>query len=107
MREHSPTPWRKIAGSIVGADNDPICHMAQVHPGVRGDERQIPAVDAEFITRACNAHDEMLTALKGLVGALTQAYGPMSDEVADRVGELAAKPWRASLAAIAKAEGRS
>ena len=61
--KHSPLPWRKVGESILGSDNDPICHMTRCFPSVSPNDRKMPAKDAEFILKAANAHDEMLSAL--------------------------------------------
>ncbi len=56
--------------------------------------------DAAFIVRACNAHDDMLAALRSIAGTLDLESFPTKGCMENRLGSLA-------RAAIAKAEGRS
>lgn len=59
--------------------------------------------DAAFIVRACNAHDELLIAVKGLL----DAYVPKANETAAKEGEASLhSAVREARAAIAHAEGR-
>jgi hypothetical protein len=85
MSKHTPGPWRAFANG--GDDTDPrkliICakggfdndwHMiAQADYGFPNDGD--PEANAAFIVRACNAHDDMLAALKAFHAFATEAPG--------------------------------
>ena len=67
MSRISPLPWKMENGCIVTAENDvlPVCGIAQTHGDVpKGD---VSRGNAEFIVRAVNCHEELLTALKNLM----------------------------------------
>jgi hypothetical protein len=66
------------------------------HEDHRWDEKA--RANAAFIVRACNAHDDLVKALRGVLTAPTMNFAP-----ADSAEELA--PWlRAAWDALAKAE---
>lgn len=70
--EHTPTPWRwatkddgpLMDGKLLGLDNQPIATWTAFHGSKHN-------TNAEFIVRACNSFDDLLAALKGLVGLIT------------------------------------
>lgn len=113
-QKHSPLPWRvgKADGQELSIDaptGDPTLGyakwdgLAAVY-GCDADPesgRLVMRANAEFIVRACNSHDELLAALKGL-----------HDDIAEyaRINNLGGfdNHWmKAARAAIAKAEGHS
>lgn len=66
---HAPTPW-KASGKIIKGNT---CRDSSKVTIARVDSRGkfVPGCDeanAEFIVRACNAHDDLLEALKALYG---------------------------------------
>ena len=99
MSKHTPTPWEKCeAGDYSDYDGDSIillgddisCRVAAVF----GADEKAEA-NAEFIVRAVNAHDALVTALKLLVrNGQKQGW---TDKYQDDMN--------AALAAISKAEG--
>jgi hypothetical protein len=96
MSAHTPTPWQvegsiyeHMAAGIRGGSNRAI---AQVWKGPRGH------ANAEFIVRACNAHDDLVAALKAIVDHNEASY---SSEF-----ELFATHVREAKKALAKAEGK-
>jgi hypothetical protein len=116
MSEHTPTPWavRHFAGDHGratieqdrGEDNTqpfhPICEIYSL--GTGGVPSPESAANAEFITRACNAHADLVEALRGLLAAdlYADAEGLWSIEDSDTCsGE---KAVRAAHTAIAKAK---
>lgn len=66
MAEHTPTPWKASGNGI--------------HKGIRcvattdyidrrsGEEFKEACANAEFIVRACNAHDDLLAACEAICG---------------------------------------
>jgi hypothetical protein len=68
------------------------------------------AADAEFIVRACNAHDELLAALKKLSVEVSGLLGTIEREMREAAGNtnmaVLTQRWQEARAAIAKAEGR-
>jgi hypothetical protein len=71
---HTPTPWQYdedalhvfVNGSGVEGDGAVIC---EVWPGFGSGESKEREANAAFIVRACNAHDDLVAALRGLVNA--------------------------------------
>lgn len=111
MSAHTPTPWTferpnkdsedaGWQGAIKGPGGVEVCSFGdstQYYPteGCPPDE-----VDGEFMIRAVNAHDDLLSALTAAAHALrSYQYGNGAPDLA---GAVAA----AAEAAIAKAEGR-
>jgi hypothetical protein len=101
---HSPLPW-----SVCGTTLSPLYASVVTADGVEfmhDDDTLMSKADAEFIVRACNAHDELLAALKAVV----DMFGPWHDDdcPADDTCDCSSKPIHDAInAAIAKAEGRS
>jgi hypothetical protein len=102
---HTATPWnlRKDGQSYNGQSIEAACmgngyyagiaHTTQrdPHPTLGGGIDQVTAeANAAFIVRACNAHDDLVNALKGLIRA-GHALAPSSHE------------WNAAHDALAKA----
>ena len=111
---HSPLPWTLAASCRRGnkiqcSDPDGAdwpWDVATCH--VEAPVDRTGKANAAFIVRACNAHYQMLEALKAIDGVLSQAYGDVSDPaVQHSVGELGAGPWIAVRAAIAAAEAEA
>lgn len=75
--KHTPTPWhinhdRNEQPNIYGPTND---DWVAVCPHQCVQQLQVIAnANAEFIVRACNAHDELLEALKSASAAACDAY---------------------------------
>jgi hypothetical protein len=108
--QHTPSPWRVVRNYhdriyIVGPRNDGkstisdrICSVQQPRAGGGG--------NADFIVRACNAHEELLAALKALTDPpYPDGFchkGICSEEKCTRCSRHAR-----ARAAIAKAEGQS
>ena len=65
MSKHTPVPWRAVPTSVKGSGTslmDVVSDGAEFSPSHVASE--ILPEDAEFIVRACNAHDELLEALE-------------------------------------------
>lgn len=83
--KHTPTPWRFGSEGVGILDYTKKCAESEVAIcGGRydltlavmiGDEVPEQAENAEFIVRACNAHDELAAACAGAAEFL-RAYGP-------------------------------
>jgi hypothetical protein len=103
---HTPGPW-KVDPST--AFNEALISARGVEIGLlycsdgADDETELPGIaNAEFIVRACNAHDELVAALQ-MVQRVVEWDGslPRPDDVPDAYAmETQIK------AALAKAEGR-
>lgn len=104
--KHTPLPWRTASALVMGQ------HSRAIVSALKGqvDIYNAPLTNetlanAEFIVRACNAHDELVAALKALMnpnGHLQARSGgcvpgPECGEYADHC--------RAARAALAKARG--
>ena len=64
--KHTPTPWNYSSGMVWAGRGEEIA----VARAARDDEATSPCerdANAEFIVRACNAHDELLEALRSIV----------------------------------------
>lgn len=64
---HTPTPWyttKKFEITTISKENDMSRGMMIPHADVFGDNRE---EDAAFIVQACNAHEELVAALKDLL----------------------------------------
>ena len=110
--EHTPGQWviyddgrgpesSDIIMAHIDGDNFDICAMSTELPV---DERK---ANAEFIVRACNAHDDLLEALKTLLAYANDYSDAMAKEGkgAEQLGALADSVSVAGMAraAIAKA----
>lgn len=80
---HTPVPWLKY-GHLITADDNlkpgltvTICHMGTLSDNVKHDASEID-VNAKFIERACNSHEDLLAACKALLKVVS-AMGIESD----------------------------
>lgn len=72
---HTPTPWRwwtsnsflRLSSDVTGKDGDVLSAVTQ---GEDDPVLNISDADAEFIVRACNAHDELVTAADAMLAEL-------------------------------------
>ena len=104
MSGHTPLPWKVLHPgqphvAVVtekwdSADGTLICYPGR-HTGAVDGEVQ---ANAEFIVRACNAHEELLEALRGEIGVAS--VPDCTDSNCGTCSRCRSK------AAIAKAEGR-
>lgn len=91
--QHTPTPWRvgaKASQCVYGADESPIFMVDSMEEHTRAQEK----IDAAFIVRAVNSHEELLNALKDVCYAV------------NNWPESKAEVLKIAQSAIAKAEGR-
>lgn len=98
MSEHTPGPWRvrgrtKIRGTVLGMRYK-IADVCYPESGGEYERRETKA-NAEFIVRACNAHEELVAA----VDAAARYFE------ARNLGEPAHELQARLVAALAKAEG--
>ena len=106
MSAHSPLPWSidplsiGTPWAIDAANGDQVCQTDQLVGDGLGSPQRL--ANAEFIVRACNAHDELLAACKVAEDyVLHHLNAPMGTRLVQRKAAIAAL-----RAAIAKAEGR-
>ena len=92
MNKHTPTPW-KVDGNSDVFSGDPSKGTRKDIACIQSDNY---AEDAEFIVRACNAHDDLLEALERIVNL------PIGDQFMQR-----AKAFADARAVIAKARGEN
>lgn len=107
--KHTPTPWElninsryPIYSQHTREDVRHICSIVQ-NETTTAEEKD---ANLEFIVRACNAHDELVAALKECTEALQAELGlderykieAIQDEALERAEQL--------LKRLAKAEGR-
>lgn len=106
MTEHTKTPWvvdevrtqsgrafRIGSGEMLRAGKG-CCIIYDDHPGNPDNER---AANAAFIVRSCNAHDELVAALKPLVFSSPDIPPPGVD----------VEDWRAAVQAARAALSRA
>lgn len=100
--KHTPTPWKTEKNKDAYAGGTGILprkHSGH-YVGVMFRSNPNEANDAEFIVRACNAHEELLEATKNAVVFLEASMVTKpTDDVSMALSHL--------RAAIAKAEGQS
>ncbi len=65
--DHSPLPWRVDRSFVVGKNGESIADMLQWTDGG-------PA-NGEFITRACNSHDNLVESLRQLANEVAGMLG--------------------------------
>jgi hypothetical protein len=101
--EHTPIPWRlvKFAPMNVTAESKVVANCAcysdnTADPEALHDEL---LANAEFIVRACNSHDRLVEALKGLVECSPCQNGCAADDMTCAT--------RKAEAALAKAKGET
>jgi len=96
--QHSPTPWTCDDSEILDANG---VEVADTWWGDTGRERRV--ADAAFIARACNAHDELVSALQDFRDDLFNLKN--SDDLQHIRNWLGLAEGRFS-AVLAKAEGK-
>lgn len=101
--KHTQTPWRVTDGTTIKEDSRPISEDGVLIASACGysnsgffpsDEEGL--ANAEFIVRACNAHDELVAALQRFVAVYGDTFVPNKGEVG---------PYEQAMAAIANATG--
>lgn len=110
---HTPTPWRR------GKASDAIVADAPVRPFDDAEDvayyggylvaESVTVANQEFIVRACNAHDELVAALKRAVETIRafhgiDLHGPHIEEHAWTLYQQSPE-MKAINATLAKAEG--
>lgn len=71
--KHTPTPWTAEPSAahyeiLCGRGAESVPHATQVANVLMiGERREACRANADFIIRACNAHDELVAALRGLI----------------------------------------
>lgn len=112
MAEHTPTPWIYIPnerfrpGTVLiwtsrGPGYGAVAELSGPNP--YPDTVALHEANAEFIVRACNAHDDLLSAAKDLLEAI-RAEGCVG-WVFDEMRGMTARQAATLRAAIARAEG--
>lgn len=101
---HTQTPWVNRNGAI--ESDDGWIHIASVIAYFRENEA-VQAANADFIVRACNSHEQLVTALRNLIAA-TDAYSTMHAPDGDDAARMveyaeALNNARAALAAAGAA----
>jgi hypothetical protein len=112
--EHTPTPWdRKNTGTPTGNPGHLLfAGTRKIARLVELDEENY--ANAEFIIRACNAHDDLLTALRQTAQQLRDLHAAIANEdlddvFADDAIDMLSEGRRAldhADAAIAKSTGK-
>jgi hypothetical protein len=86
MSKHTPTPWHVRCNPDDHEENyiywKEGLKYRQVCENVRGKK------DAEFIVRACNAHDDLISALQKVK---SHCHNQMTDELMDIIDKALAK----------------
>ncbi|WP_442577841.1 hypothetical protein ACSBOB_20050 [Mesorhizobium sp. ASY16-5R] len=111
--KHTPTPWAVVENDgayMKQADNakyrieaqNPQEHVVALIVSDLPDDVLPAEANAAFIVRACNAHDQLVEALKQVMGWISN-WSPNFET--DEEWQTVAKPQ--ILAAIAKAEAQS
>lgn len=92
--KHTPTPWILSKGNFcIRVANGPVVCEASEHGNTWSNEQDW--ANLEFIARACNAHDELVTRLTIAV-----------EQMAAHPGLFDPTTMQVHRAALAKAEGR-
>ena len=108
--KHTPTPWKFISAKANQAAGAPVIHAIRSVDGrhtivdlgtLYTDEQK---ANAAFIVTACNAHAELLAALKGMLDMVR--FADQDDDGFACGISLEQSQIIAARAAIAKAEGR-
>lgn len=99
--KHTPTPWRAAGQQIIAEENGyRVAVVSSPDPRARGKERmedlEYCRGNTAFIVRACNSHEQLVTALQAL----------LPDAVGNHIGGPDTQARiDAARAAIAKATG--
>jgi hypothetical protein len=100
---HTSGPWEIAAGSpyrivrVVRSIRRADAVATHICDTANNKQTRTPEAEANarFIVRACNAHEELIAALKGLMRLFDRAYVAQPED----------EEYRAACAAIAKAKG--
>jgi len=100
---HTPTPWSRdeeADRTMITPEYDPCYYIGELWSDKKDPDGRYPGdgerlANADFIVKAVNSHDELLTALEGLMGLWDR------EDVADTWSE----DFERAQAAIAKAKG--
>lgn len=102
MTKHTPTPWNVNGGMRPGiktvyADSGSICEMtnSQAHSDAEQE------ANAAFIVRACNNHDELVSALENL----QKVFVERAEHANGKTWTYGATANLNALKALAKAKG--
>lgn len=98
MAEHTPTPWGadKFGSVRAEAGQGDVIAMVCTPCGVDEERWERGQVNAAFIVRACNAHDELVATLEDVQrllaaqphGQVTRVYARVKAALAKAKGEL-------------------
>ena len=110
--KHTPTPWAILDSErlIVGRDEgcgtetptaDCLAEIVYKTPGLPN--RETREANAAFIIQACNAHEDLLEALRGIVDRMEVLADDAEECGYDQRAENTRKDIAAARAAIAKA----
>ena len=100
--KHTPTPWKANKWAPGWEISAPESHYTVCRLTDCNNEE----ANAAFIVRACNSHDELLEALKGLLLEVTGAHSGTSSIFAEELKSGRSFHIAVARAAIAKAEGQ-
>lgn len=104
MSEYTPGKWRQDDGDIRSEDGLLIASVSRWRCTLY-DSRPMPQdANAHRIVTACNAHDDLLAALEGLMDSAERYFIERKDEAEhDEYDTMMAARWKAARAAIARA----
>lgn len=104
--KHAPTPWRVNADGNVAVTDDTgdDVEVALTNRHATIFDRERCDATAEFIARACNSHDELLSALER-VALTSKEDGPCFCVIRIAPGAAHHLSCQNARAAIAKAKG--
>lgn len=103
--QHTPTPWTvdrngTIRASSTGPLSNPV-HAATI----ANNNDELMEADAQFIVRACNAHDELITQLRDSQERIEATLPILKGDYPVLCAALLAQ-FKDNRAILAKAEGR-
>lgn len=97
MSEHTPTPWNMVKGppaallrktqSYTSAPGYTIYGKEGIHTIITAMYTYSEA-NAQFIVKACNAHEELTTVVRETLDSLTTLRMELADPQAGEVGDL-------------------